>query len=52
MAKRTNIVAEYFMFLKEKKTYWMVPIIITLLLLAAIVILGGTSGAPFIYTLF
>lgn len=52
MAKRTNIVTEYVQFLKERKAYWMVPILIVLLLIALLVILGGTSAAPFIYTLF
>jgi Family of unknown function (DUF5989) len=52
MAKRQGILSEYFQFLREKKAYWMIPIILSLLFLAALVILGSTSAAPFIYTLF
>jgi hypothetical protein len=52
MAKRQGILSEFFAFLKHNKAYWMVPIIIVLLLFAAIIVLGGTSAAPFIYTLF
>ena len=52
MAKRQGIFSEFLAFLKHNKAYWMVPIILVLLLLAALVVFGGTSAAPFIYTLF
>jgi len=52
MAKRTGIVAEFWMFLRTHKAYWMIPILVVLLLLAAVVIFGSTSAGPFIYTLF
>ena len=52
MAKRQSIVSEFLAFLKHNKAYWMAPIIVILLLLAVLVIIGGTSAAPFIYTLF
>ena len=40
-------------FLKERKKYWLLPIIITLLLFGALIVLtSGTAVAPFIYTLF
>jgi hypothetical protein len=40
-------------FLKERKKFWMLPIIITLLLFGALIILSsGSAVAPFIYTLF
>ncbi len=52
MAERTGIVKEFWLFLKANKAYWLAPIIIVMLLLALLVILGGTSAAPFIYTLF
>ena len=38
--------------LKQNKKYWMIPMIVILALFAALVILGATSAAPFIYTLF
>jgi hypothetical protein len=52
MAKRQSLISEFLAFLKHNKAYWLVPIIIVLLLFAALIIFGGTSAAPFIYTLF
>lgn len=55
MAKRTGVVTEFFLFMKDHKAYWLSPIIIITLLLVGIVILGAVGGgaaAPFIYTLF
>jgi hypothetical protein len=40
-------------FLKERKKFWLAPIIIVLVLLGIILVIGGGSAvAPFIYTLF
>jgi hypothetical protein len=40
-------------FLKVRKKWWLVPIIIILIIVGTLVILGSTSAlAPFIYTLF
>ncbi len=40
-------------FLKVRKKYWMLPIIIILLLFGVLIVLTtGTAIAPFIYTLF
>jgi len=55
MPKRTGIVSEFFMFMKENKTYWLAPIIVVILLMAGLIVLGGLgggAGAPFIYSLF
>lgn len=38
--------------LKHNKKYWMIPIILVLALFAMLIVLGTTSAAPFIYTLF
>ncbi len=38
--------------LKHNKKYWMIPIVVILALFAVLLILGSTSAAPFIYTLF
>jgi hypothetical protein len=44
---------DLWLFLKERKKWWLVPLIILIVLIAVLVILGGTSAlAPFIYTLF
>jgi len=40
-------------FLKVRKKFWLLPIILTLLLLGALIVLtSGTAIAPFIYTIF
>lgn len=44
---------DLWLFLKERKKWWLVPLIILVVLIAVLVVLGGTSAlAPFIYTLF
>lgn len=41
------------LFLKERKKFWLVPVIIILLLLGLFIVFGGASAiAPFVYTLF
>ena len=40
-------------FLKERRKFWLTPVIIVLLLLGILLVIGGGSAvAPFIYTLF
>ena len=40
-------------FMKERKKYWLAPIIVVLLLLGVLIVfVGGSAVAPFIYTLF
>ncbi len=40
-------------FLKTRKKYWLLPVIITLLLFGVVIVLSsGSAIAPFIYTLF
>ena len=40
-------------FLKVRKKFWLLPLILTLLLFGALIILtSGSAVAPFIYTLF
>lgn len=48
----TSLLAEFILFLKENKKYWLLPVILVLLLLGALTILAGSPAAPFIYTLF
>lgn len=44
---------DLWLFLKERKKFWLAPIIVLLLLLGILIIFGGSSAiAPFIYTLF
>jgi hypothetical protein len=40
-------------FMRERKKYWMAPIIVVMMVLGALIILTqGSAIAPFIYTLF
>jgi hypothetical protein len=40
-------------FLKERKKYWLAPIILMLVILAVLIVFtSGSAIAPFIYTLF
>jgi len=44
---------ELWQFLKVRKKFWLLPVILILLIFAAIIVLtAGTAIAPFIYTLF
>jgi uncharacterized protein DUF5989 len=49
---RAGLFSEFLSFLKDRKKWWLLPILIVLLLVGILVILGGTGVAPFIYTLF
>jgi hypothetical protein len=40
-------------FMKQRKKFWLAPIIVIMLLMGALIVLGqGSAIAPFIYTLF
>lgn len=47
-----NVLAELWAFLRVTKKWWLAPILLVLLLVAVLVMLGSSSVAPFIYTLF
>ena len=48
-----SIVTELWDFLKVRKKFWLLPIIIVLFLLGALVVVSESSAiAPFLYTLF
>ena len=50
--RESTFIGELWAMLREKKKYWLMPIVLVLLLLGALVFLSGTAAAPFIYTLF
>ena len=44
---------EFWEFLKVRKKYWLIPIIVVLVLFGGLIILSqGSAVAPFIYTIF
>lgn len=50
--REKGVLGEFWALLMDNKKYWMLPIILLLLVFGVLVILGGSSAAPFIYTLF
>lgn len=48
-----SIITEFWEFLKFRKRYWLLPIVLVLFLLGALIVFTETSAvAPFIYALF
>ena len=48
-----DILIDLWLFVKERKKFWLSPVIIILLLLGLLIVFGGSSAiAPFIYTIF
>jgi hypothetical protein len=44
---------DLWLFMRERKKFWLAPIIVILLLLGILIVFGaGSAIAPFIYTLF
>ena len=48
-----DFLADLWAFMRERKKFWLAPIIIVMILLGALIVFAqGSSLAPFIYTLF
>lgn len=48
-----DLLKDLWEFMRERKVYWMAPVIIVLVLLGGLIVLTQSSAvAPFIYTLF
>ena len=48
-----SFIKEFFEFLKVRKKYWLLPIILILFIFGGLVVLTqGSAVAPFIYTIF
>ena len=48
-----DFIKEFWEFLKVRKKYWLLPIVIVLALFGGLIILSqGSAVAPFIYTIF
>jgi len=48
-----ELMKDLWAFMKERKKFWLAPIIVVLLLLGTLIVLAqGSAIAPFIYTLF
>jgi hypothetical protein len=50
---RLSAVREFWGFLKERKKFWLMPLVLVLLILGAVLVLTANSAlAPFIYSIF
>ena len=48
-----DLIKDLWGFMRDRKKFWLAPIIVMLLLLGALIVLSqGSAVAPFIYTLF
>lgn len=48
-----ELIKDLWLFMRERKKFWLAPIIIVMLLLGILIVLTqGSAVAPFIYTLF
>jgi len=51
--KRVAILKEFWKFLKVRKRWWLIPIVLFLLMLGVVLVAAkGSALAPFIYSLF
>lgn len=48
----TSLPGELWLFLRDNKKWWLLPILVVLALFGLLVLLSGSGAAPFIYTLF
>lgn len=50
---KLGILKEFWEFLRERKKWWLMPIVIFLVILGALIVFSqGSAVAPFIYTIF
>ena len=50
---KSQVLVEFWQFLRTNKKFWLIPIVLVLVLLGTLLILvQGSAVAPFIYTLF
>ena len=48
-----SFLREFWLFLRVRKRYWLLPVIVMMLLLGGLIVLSQTSAvAPMIYTVF
>lgn len=48
-----DLMKDLWAFMRERKKFWLAPVILIMLLLGALIVLTqGSAVAPFIYTLF
>ena len=49
----TSLIAELWEYMRERKKYWLLPVLVMMAALGGLIVLSqGSAVAPFIYTLF
>jgi hypothetical protein len=49
----TSLIAELWEYMRERKKFWLIPILVMMGVLGGLIVLShGSAVAPFIYTLF
>ncbi len=49
---QNSVLGDFWLFLKQTRKWWLLPIVALLLLFAFLLVLSSSAAAPFIYTLF
>jgi len=50
---RLSVIAEFWEFLRHRKKFWLLPIVLMLLMLGIVIVMTANSAlAPFIYSIF
>jgi hypothetical protein len=53
MAGNSSLMRELWLFMRVRKKYWLLPVVIVMILVGTLLIFAqGSALAPFIYTLF
>jgi hypothetical protein len=52
MEERVSLIGEFWLFLKQNKKWWLIPLLLVILVLVGMALFSGSPVAPFIYTLF
>lgn len=48
-----NLISELWAFMRERKKWWLLPVIVVMLVVGTLLVLAqGSALAPFIYTIF
>ena len=48
-----DFIKDLWLFMRDRKKYWLAPIIVVLFILGLLIVFGGSSAAaPYIYSLF
>jgi hypothetical protein len=53
MARRSGLLSELWLFMKVRKKWWLVPLILLMVMIGSLLVFAqGSVLAPFIYTIF